>query len=56
MMKRKIKMALCFRVVVLLIGPGLHCLFANIFIVSENKGAAPSNDGKYSKTMFRSMQ
>ena len=51
-MKRKIKMALCFRVVVLLIGPGLHYLLTNTSIDRENKADASSRDGKYSKQIL----
>lgn len=45
-MKQKIKIALCVRVAVLLIGPGLQYLLTNTFVNNENKSDAPSSDGK----------
>ena len=45
-MKQKIKIALCVRVVVLLIGPGLYCLFANNFINKQYNDDTPTIDGK----------
>lgn len=44
-MKQKIKMALCVRVLMLLIGPGLFYLLSNTFINKD--GTPPTNDGKY---------
>lgn len=45
-MKQKIKLALCVRVAVLLIGPGLHYLLTNTLYNNENKSDASPSDGK----------
>lgn len=44
-MRRHIKVALCVRVAVLLVGPGLYCLLTNIFVTNDNNAPLDSNAG-----------
>lgn len=44
-MKRRIRVALCVRVVAVLIGPGLYYLLANTTI-NDDAPSDPSSDGK----------
>lgn len=42
-------MALCVRVAVLLVGPGLYCLLTHTFVTDDNNAPIESNAGNVNK-------